>query len=101
MVDAPVAPRVTAQEPPSRQDTPAHEAELAEGVERVLRTARVVLAGSGRGEEAERPAPCVDEPDSDVLHGRAFSRISPISATSQSLPRVSAGSARPGRAART
>src|SRR5262245_31888413 len=101
VVDSAMAPRVAAEEPPAGEHAATDEAELAERVERVLRAARVELARAFGCEKSEGPAPHVHQPDPDVLHVRAFSRTSAISVTSQSLPRTSAGSARPGRAART
>src|SRR4026207_287702 len=101
VVDATVAPRVTAQESPACEHAAPYETELAERVERVLRAARVELARALGWEEPARPAPSTHGPDPEVFHVRAFSRTSAISVTSQSFPRTSAGSARPGRAART
>src|SRR5262245_1918437 len=102
VIDAAVAPRVAAQEPPAGEHPTPDEPELPESVDRVLRAARVVLARARRRQEPEGPAPCLNQPDPDVLHDRAaFSRTSVISPTSHSLPRASAGSASPGRAART
>ena len=43
-VDAAVAPRVAAQQPPAGEDAALDEAVRAERVDRVLRAARVVLA---------------------------------------------------------
>src|SRR5262245_57432518 len=101
VVDPAVTPRIAAEDAPAGEHAATDEAELAERVEGVLRTARVELACALGREEPEGPAPRVHEPDPEVLHVRAFSRTSAISVTSQSFPRTSAGSARPGRAART
>ena len=54
VVDAAVAPRVAAQEPPAGEHRAADEPVLAQRVERVLRAGRVVLAGAGR----EQPEAC-------------------------------------------
>ena len=96
VVHAAVTPRVAAQDAPARQYRAAHEPELAERVDRVLRAARVVLARPGGSQEPEGEPPGVDEADACVPHEPAFSRTAAISSTSQPLPRVSAGSARPG-----
>src|SRR4026209_492880 len=101
VVDSAVAPRVAAKDSPAGEHAATGEAELAERVERVLRAARVVLAGPVRRQQTESPAPRVHETDSQELHERAFSSTPAPSVTSQSFPRTSAGSARPGRAART
>src|SRR5262245_25991918 len=101
VVDPAVAPRVAAEDSPAGEHAATDETELAESVEGVLRAARVELARPLGREEPEGPAPRVHEPDPEVLHARAFSRTSAISVTSQSFPRTSAGSARPGRAAST
>ena len=63
-----------------------------ERVERVLRAARVVLAGAGGRQQAERVAPGVDEADADVL--RRGTSLPPPSRA----PRSRARRARRGRA---
>src|SRR5262249_59327316 len=99
--DTAVAPRIAAKKAPPGEHAALEETELAKGVDGVLRAARVVLARAGRSEQPERVPPRVDEPDPCMPHEPAFSRTASISATSQSFPRVSAGSATPGRAGRT
>src|SRR6185369_13941047 len=68
VVDAAVAPRVAAKEAPRRENGTLEEPVGAEGVDRVLRAARVVLACPRGREQPERVAPGVDEADPDVLH---------------------------------
>ena len=51
---------------------PSDEPVLAEGVDRVLRAARVVLAGAGRRQQPERVAPRLHEPRSPI-HSHACS----------------------------
>ncbi len=62
VVDAAVAPRVAAQEPPGGQQAAAQETELPKRVDRVLRAGGVVLAAALR-EGAERVPIHVDAGD--------------------------------------
>ena len=101
VVDAAVAPRVAAEQPPAGDDPAADEPELPERVERVLRAARVVLARARRRQQAERVPPGVDEADAEPPHACTLPSTSRTCSTSQSWPRVATASARPGRAART
>src|SRR5262245_4137845 len=101
VVDTAVAPRVAAQQPPRCQHRTAEETVAAKRADRILRAARVVLARAGRRQQAEGPAPRVDEPDPQVPHVAAFPSTSATCSTSQACPRLSAGSARPWRATST
>src|SRR5690242_16173234 len=105
-----MAPRVTAQQSPAREDAAAHEAMATERLHRVLRARGVVLAG-GREERAKRDAVEPDEADPEE-RGRAghdrhaatapvCSSSSSTRSPSQSKPFVSAASTRPGRTIKT
>ena len=100
-VDAAVTPRVTAKHAPPGEQRPLQKPVSPECVERVLGAAGVVLARPRRRQQAERVAPGVNEADADDPHALAFPSTSVTCSTSHAWPRESAGSAIPGRAART
>src|SRR5215217_5403407 len=91
-----VALLIAAQEPPPGENRAAEESIGPERVERVLRAARVVLAGAGE-DWAEGPAPGIDDSHRRVPHVARL-RTSSIRSPSQSSPRESAASGRPARA---
>src|SRR3954452_7400341 len=101
VVDSAAAPGVTAEQATAGLRAADDETVLAHVVDRVLRTARVVLALSFREEHADGVPPDVDEADAHVPHAAALCRTSPTRSASQSNPRCSAASARPGRTTRT
>ena len=101
LVDATVAPGVTAEKPPGSEQAALEEAVDPERVERVLRARRVVLARAGRRQQPKGVAPELNESDPDVLHAAALPSTSVTCSTSHWWPRVSAGSATPERAAST
>ena len=57
MIHAAVTPRVAAQDPPAGEDAALQQPVATESVDRVLRAARVVLAGPGGREQAEAVPP--------------------------------------------
>src|SRR5262249_35800992 len=85
------------------------ETVLPERAERVLRAARVVLAGAGRDQQPERVAVGVHEPHPGERgrgpqtegHAATLPSTSSTRSTSQSCPRASAASGSPGRTAST
>ena len=71
-----------------------HEPVCPKRVDRVLRAARVVLAGAGGRQQAERPAPRVDEADAEIawhLTPQPCRVRRRTCSTSQPWPRVSRG----------
>jgi hypothetical protein len=69
-IKATVAPGVTAQESPAREEGALDEPVGAKGVDRVLRAGRVVFAGSGRRQPAECEAPGPNEGNATVSEAR-------------------------------
>ena len=92
---------IAAEQPPPRDDRPADEAELAEGLEGVRGAARVVLAGAVRRQHARRSGASPGRARSDPPHAVTFPTTSATCSTSHAWPRDSAASASPGRAAST
>src|SRR5262245_54031430 len=109
VIDATVAPGIAAEKPPGREHAPPDETEFLERVYRVLRARRVVLAAAC-GEEPERVAVRVHESNAEPAREDAeSSHASPVvvppagnpatsrtSPRSQSKPRASDASAKPG-----
>src|SRR4029450_8773774 len=104
VVDAAVAPGIAAEEAPGGVRAAFHEPVEAKRIDRVLRAARVVLAGAGGREQAECVPPRVDETGPGGAGdppAAAWPSTSRPCSTSHTWPWACAASARPGRATST
>jgi hypothetical protein len=104
VVDSPVAPGIAAEKPPGGEDGAAQEPELTQGVERVLRAARVVLATAADrpgDERAHERAVRADEENRGGGQERSLRKTSSTRSTSQGKPCPSTASPRPGLAMST
>src|SRR5919204_5215071 len=101
VIHAAVTPRVAAEEAPAGEDRSADETVLTQRVDRVLRAGRVVLARV-RKQRTDEPAVDVEGRDREVLHAEpAFESTSSTRSPSQSNPRDSTASGKPGRTTST